>query len=168
MTIRSQLEDLIKIVQEPVQVVKEINRHLYKLFNIQSDTLWLLTAIYLALDIRRKTIEFLNAGHPPGILLEEGTTRLLASTCPPLGRESETEVVSTTLSYRESFEIILFTDGLLEQINRLSLQKAITAVADYFAENKGRKPADLLEDMLCMDGKKGKQDDLTLLKVTCG
>src|SRR4051794_13794877 len=55
------------------------------------------------------------AGHPPPVLLADGTARLLdVPTGPPLGVGLATPWASTTVPLPEGFALLLYTDGVVE------------------------------------------------------
>src|SRR5262249_15614568 len=66
--------------------------------------------------IGKGRVEFVNAGHPPGILVKhEGATALLEATGPIISPAfSNSSWESHTISIRGKARVLLFTDGIVE------------------------------------------------------
>jgi sigma-B regulation protein RsbU (phosphoserine phosphatase) len=73
------------------------------------------SAVYMVLDRRRGRVTYVNAGHPPPILLRaDAQTRRLARGGPVLGAPGEADYEEGVLALRTGDRLVLFTDGVLE------------------------------------------------------
>lgn len=79
------------------------------------------TAILVRLDPRRHTLEVVNAGHNPGLLLLDGengeandAARLLKASGPPIGMLPGMEYVAEKHAFPPDSRLLLYTDGLTE------------------------------------------------------
>jgi sigma-B regulation protein RsbU (phosphoserine phosphatase) len=77
-----------------------------------------LTCVAVHIDAARRTICYVNAGHPAGLLLRDGGRRLLDAGGPPLGMFAETTYQSATLSVADGELGVIVTDGITEAIDR--------------------------------------------------
>lgn len=117
------------------------------------------TLLLVAIDQTTATIEVVNAGHPPPIIVDDGKTELLA-TKPQLvlGVEGDIEYYVQNFELKDECTILLYTDGIVEcraengdrfsmealckQLTGASespdvLMKRVTEIVDTF---RGREP----------------------------
>ncbi len=74
------------------------------------------TAIFARLDAASGELEFVNAGHNPGLLLlpDGATTRLIEASGTPLGLLPGTRYMPERVSFPAGARLLLYTDGLTE------------------------------------------------------
>ena len=129
MFIASVLKDTITTYVEPEKVIQELNRRFSQLHIENKLVQYYFTAIYMVVDTRFKRIDYVNAGHPPGLFYhEDGTVERLTTSSAPIGLFDHIDVSPRTLTYSGEGHIVLYTDGLLEvlegdqetQIHRLT------------------------------------------------
>lgn len=71
--------------------------------------------VYAVLDPRRGSLTYVNAGHPPPVLLRaDGQARRLATGGRVIGLERDADYEEGLLALRPGDRLVLFTDGLLE------------------------------------------------------
>lgn len=114
MYIYSAMKDAIKGMGDPKAVMKELNRRMNQLHLPESFINYYFTAIYFVLDTEKRSIEYVNAGHPAGMALVDGEVRLLDEGCCAIGFFEEIDVTKGVIPYKEGARILLFTDGLSE------------------------------------------------------
>ncbi|UUZ97697.1 serine/threonine-protein phosphatase [Paenibacillus sp. P25] len=117
MFISSVMQDTITRYVSPEFVITELNRYMNQLNGKKHSVSYYFTAIYLLIDTERKTIEYVNAGHPPGLLFEEGKppVYLNPGAC-AVGFFDQMEITKQTFTYERPIRIVLYTDGLLEEL----------------------------------------------------
>lgn len=144
MSIRSLLYGLFTRVIDPEKVMKELNRHMYRLYmSDQPDKFHssYFTAIYMVIDTKAKTLDFINAGHPAGLYFTDPNSCIpLSISCPPIGLLPELELEKTKLSYEGPATIILYSDGLTDlpdnrEIEGVSLLKETVKTTGVTDEN---------------------------------
>ncbi|WP_223067777.1 PP2C family protein-serine/threonine phosphatase [Paenibacillus caui] len=117
MFIASVLKDTVNTYVDPEKVIQELNRRFSQLHIENRLVQYYFTAIYMVVDTRFKRIDYVNAGHPPGLFYhEDGTVEQLSTVCAPVGLFDKIEVTPRTLSYEGEGHIVLYTDGLLEAV----------------------------------------------------
>jgi sigma-B regulation protein RsbU (phosphoserine phosphatase) len=118
MFISSVMQDTITRFVQPEMVIAELNRYMNQL-NRNASVSYYFTAIYLVIDTRAKTIEYVNAGHPPGILMEKDKPAMLLDrgSC-AVGFFEQMDIQKGVLSYESEAHLFLYTDGLLEVIEK--------------------------------------------------
>ena len=115
MSIRSLLRGMITKLIDPVLVMDELNRHIYGLFSDEDMDRFLVTAIYMVIDIKNRTLHYANASHPPELLLgQHGETVMLPSNTPILGLFPSIKINKKTVNIDDWNRVILYTDGLLK------------------------------------------------------
>ncbi|UQZ33534.1 response regulator [Paenibacillus sp. PK3_47] len=116
MFLASVLKDTVTTYVEPEKVIQELNRRFNQLYIEKQLVQYYFTAIYMVIDTRLKRIDYVNAGHPPGLFFEGNakTPVLLESNCHPVGLFDRIDIQPQTLSYEEDGHLVLYTDGLLE------------------------------------------------------
>ncbi|MDN4073986.1 fused response regulator/phosphatase [Fictibacillus terranigra] len=115
MYISSVMRDAIKILEDPERVIKELNRYMALLYNQKNFYNYYFTCIYLIIDTQRKTVEYVNAGHPPGFVLVDGEEQCLLErgSC-AVGFFDQMEVKKSTIHFEKDIQLLLFTDGVIE------------------------------------------------------
>jgi sigma-B regulation protein RsbU (phosphoserine phosphatase) len=143
MSIRSLLNGLILKEQEPVKVMSTLNNHVKNLFNKDEKISTYMTAIYMTLDVEKKEIEYVNAGHPPGVLLKDGSELVfLEKCCLPLGIFSEITVKKKNIKYERSASSVLYTDGLVDLMD-LSINNGMKYMGELLQERTTKMEEDL-------------------------
>lgn len=115
MFVSSILREAMRTLKEPVRVIQELNRQMTCLHREGQDTPFYFTGIYLIIDPHSKSIEYINAGHPPGYAHIDGseTIALKGGSC-AIGFFEEIEVESNILTYEDHVQLLVFTDGVYE------------------------------------------------------
>ncbi|MNW25134.1 Phosphoserine phosphatase RsbP [compost metagenome] len=115
MFIAAVLKDTVTTYVEPEKVIQELNRRFGQLDLGRQLVQYYFTAIYMVIDTRSKKIDYVNAGHPPGLMFRnDGTVLQLSSGASPVGLFDQIEVETRTIQYEDGERIALYTDGLLE------------------------------------------------------
>lgn len=115
MFIAAVLKDTVTTYVEPEKVIQELNRRFGQLDLGRQLVQYYFTAIYMVIDTRSRKIDYVNAGHPPGLMFRnDGTVLQLSSGASPVGLFDEIEVETRTIRYEDGERIALYTDGLLE------------------------------------------------------
>ncbi|MEC3155062.1 fused response regulator/phosphatase [Bacillus thuringiensis] len=164
MFISSVLRETIKSLIDPELVIKDLNKYMTLLHNDNDDIPYYFTAIYLVVDTEKRTIEYVNAGHPSGYVLVDETNmvELNRGSC-AVGFFDEIKVEKTVIPFEKNAQIVLFTDGVLEAI----------ANDEFEAEEKlrtftERKWGDLegeIEGFYKGEQKKAQSDDMCLIMI---
>lgn len=162
MSIRSLFEGIIYKTQNPELVMEELNQHMFKLFNHKSSLARFFTSIFAVVDTNKKEIRYINAGHPAGILLKGDNSRLLPSTCPPLGILNTLEFTTNVITYQEPIMVLLFTDGLVEHLGEhSSITSGIEIVKNTFIKDKNLGCKEYLSEL----NFNSLLDDVSMIKV---
>jgi len=139
MSVRSLLHGAMVRLDEPAEVLSELNRHMRGLYFRERDRdipMYFFTAIYLIADTKRQCIQYVNAGHPPAILLAPcGHARLLGEGCVPIGVLDDPEIRACRVSFEPGSRLLLYTDGLIEATG-LSLQDGIERLSRMAADGR--------------------------------
>ncbi|WP_458121287.1 PP2C family protein-serine/threonine phosphatase [Paenibacillus sp. Z6-24] len=117
MFIASVLKDTVTTYVEPEKVIQELNRRFNQLHIENQLVQYYFTAIYLVVDTKYKRIDYVNAGHPPGLFFDDNgeVTKLSTSTF-PVGLFDRIEMESRSFHYEGDGHLVLYTDGLLEAV----------------------------------------------------
>ncbi|MCF6137704.1 SpoIIE family protein phosphatase [Pseudalkalibacillus berkeleyi] len=115
MSLQSLFQRLILKGNKPAEIFEELDHHLQGLFQSNEETWHYCTAIYLFVDTNQQTVEYINAGHPPGIWQDhEGVQFELPYTNPPLGSFSGQTYKAERFSYNKGGRLLLYTDGVMD------------------------------------------------------
>jgi sigma-B regulation protein RsbU (phosphoserine phosphatase) len=116
MSIRTLLRDLVPQVVDPVDVMHRLNDHMIQFFSNTYSLNRYCTAIYMVIDLKNQVIEYVNAGHPPGLaLLNDNTILSFERTTTPLGFVPKLNVQKKTVPLENMSLILLYTDGVVEE-----------------------------------------------------
>ncbi len=166
MFISSVLQDVITRYVSPELVIAELNRYMNQLNKNGTSLKYYFTAIYLVIDTESKTIDYVNAGHPPGLLLEEGKppVRLNLGSC-AVGFFDQMEIHQGTLDYNKDFRLFLYTDGLLEAIEVEGEESEETLLR--FLQSIGPEPdvEKIMDELLPIEIRQQQQDDICMVLI---
>ncbi|RCW48831.1 PP2C family protein-serine/threonine phosphatase [Paenibacillus prosopidis] len=165
MYIYSVLQDAITRISDPEQVMNELNRYMNKLYMKDELLNYYFTAIYLVLDTEQKTIEYVNAGHPPGFVLMDDKVTLLTQGSCAIGLFENIEISKGKITYEDSIKIVLYTDGLTEAMG----EGGEVTVDMLVAHVNKRKDMELPELAACLIPEQNhgtERDDICLVMLT--
>jgi serine phosphatase RsbU (regulator of sigma subunit)/CheY-like chemotaxis protein len=165
MFISSVLQDNIIRISDPEQVMRELNRFMNQLDMIDDLTKYYFTAIYMVLDTEQKTIEYVNAGHPPGIVYKDESVLLLTEGCCGLGLFDSIHISKGTIRYEDSIRIVLFTDGMMES-NVDGAEDSIDKLLDVLKACKGMDLATLVDTCIPHVVNGSQKDDICVVMIT--
>ncbi|RAK18955.1 sigma-B regulation protein RsbU (phosphoserine phosphatase) [Anoxybacillus vitaminiphilus] len=161
MSIRSLLPGLMKRVTDPIRVTKELNRHVFNLFKGKS----YFTSIYLVIDTKKRTIEYLNAGHPPGIFIaSDGTIKELVDGSVPIGLMKKMICQKGKLSYEGPTQIFLYTDGLLAAFgkNLKNCHEALKSLHSAYRDEEHYRTIEAVQQQVAQIE---QTDDISLISI---
>lgn len=118
MYISSILREAVRNLVDPEKVILELNRCMTLLEEKTKLTSYYLTGIYILVDTKSQTIQYVNAGHPPGYLYIDGKDVIeMGQRNTAVGFFVDMHVNKVTVPYTDSFQALLFTDGVAEAID---------------------------------------------------
>jgi PAS domain S-box-containing protein len=121
------------------------------------------TMLFAILEIDSGTLRFVNAGHPPPLIVEEdGTTRVLEGAGPPLGVMDTWRYEERVATLAPGMTALLYTDGLVERRGE-RLDTGLGRLRDAVAD--GGTPEQMVAAALEACEAEGADDDVTLVAV---
>jgi len=143
--------------------------HANQLICEDSKTSMFVTLFYAILDSRAMTLNYVNAGHNPPLLLK-GTSSdvvLLKAKGIALGVTDEVSLQSVRVDLRPDDVLVLYTDGVTEAINDREEEFGEERLLNVITKNRGESAATILERILSaitvFAGDQPQHDDITLL-----
>ena len=95
----------------PVQVASRLNTH----FPFDERTSQYFTLVYGLLDIKKSTLQYVAAGHPPPIVVPKDGAPLICETSgTPIGILPEPNYEDRTIDLEAGDRVVLYTDGIME------------------------------------------------------
>lgn len=166
MFISSVLRDAIGSNPDPEHVISELNKWMNSLNSHNQKIPYYFTAIYLTLDTKERKIEYINAGHPTAYAMIDGghIVELKSNTC-AVGFFSNIHTNKQTITYSESLQILICTDGVHEAIDKYEqagaefLKEKAMVMLDCAEENE---PLDLL---LTPEQRESGTDDMCIVLI---
>jgi sigma-B regulation protein RsbU (phosphoserine phosphatase) len=151
MSIRSLLQGLMTKLVDPVAVMHELNKHMRGLYYREDNReipLYFFTAVYILIDTEERTIQYVNAGHPPALLRDpEGNIVLMDKGCVPIGVLENPFIEAQTLTYDCPTRILIYSDGLLESTKK-SLSGGIHNIGMLLTDNGHLTNEDLIKNIM--------------------
>jgi phosphoserine phosphatase RsbU/P len=150
----------------PGVVAERLNRQ----FPFDERTSQFFTMVYGVLDTETATFEYVSAGHPPLIVLDEkGHTRQLRREQFPIGIVPETGFASDTVQLQPGERLFLYTDGVTEacddtgrQYETERLCRTITTAQDKTLD---ATLGDIVASIERFCGKTEIKDDISILAI---
>jgi sigma-B regulation protein RsbU (phosphoserine phosphatase) len=165
MYISSVLQDTITRISGPKQVIHELNRYMNQLYMTDALMNYYFTAIYLVLDTKKKSIEYVNAGHPPGIVYIGNKVEHMDKGCCAIGFFDKIDITEGIIRYEDTAKIVLYTDGLIDsnEVDRKdNIDKFVGSLKKYGKLTLDEFAAKFIPD----ENNGGQQDDMCLLMIT--
>lgn len=167
MFISSVMQDTITRYVSPELVIAELNRYMNQLNNRKDNSInYYFTAIYLLIDTEYNTIEYVNAGHPPGLLFEEGKpVKLLETGSCAVGFFEQMHMEKGTMHYERPIRLFMFTDGLLEALEeegRCEMDKLAGHLAGCLSDED---LASIVDRLIPPDIRDVQEDDICMVRV---
>lgn len=164
MYISSVLKDTITRITKPDLVVQELNRYMNQLYKKDELLNYYFTAIYLVLDTEKRTVEYVNAGHPPGRALIGGQVTLLTEGCCAVGLFETIEIRQGMISYGDHMKIVLYTDGLSESMGDNGEDK-LELLVEQLSSRESAEPAAIVRDFISGQNSDNQKDDICLVMI---
>ncbi len=149
-----------------VNTFKKLNRVIYRsVFSTRFISLF-----YCEIEINGK-INFVNAGHPPPVLFKfkSGVIKELESTGLIFGALQEIDLEQSHVFMEQNDILLLYTDGIIERLNRKNEEFGIERLKAIISENKEKSPDDLIDLIFNKAQEFGRRkkwkDDVTLVVV---
>lgn len=118
MYISSVMRESIKLLTRPDLVIAELNRYMNMLHHEQEELSYYFTAVYFVIDLQKKRVDYVNAGHPTCYaLIDEDKVEPLTQTACAVGFFDAMDIEVKTLRFEQSVQLLLFTDGVLEAMD---------------------------------------------------
>ncbi|WP_424767414.1 SpoIIE family protein phosphatase [Paenibacillus sp. sgz302251] len=164
MYISSVLRDTIIRITDPELVMQELNGYMMQLYKEEELLNYYFTAIYLVVDTEKRTIEYVNAGHPAGKLLLGDQVTLLTEGCGAIGLFESIDIRKGIIPYDEPMKIILYTDGLLDSLGEGEEDK-LDQMIEHLNLRFEDKPEDIVKNMLAEYNSDYQRDDICLVMI---
>ncbi|MCM3748329.1 fused response regulator/phosphatase [Paenibacillus pasadenensis] len=165
MFIASVLRDAMVTKVEPVRVMEELNRRALQLQFADQLIQYYFTALYLVVDLGRGTVEYVNAGHPPGLLVRSNPDlqpERLSGGGMAVGLFEDVSFTKQVLNVQEGDQLVLFTDGLLELVSgpeESRLDLLLERMAGSMRQNAS------LQELVQSDPGQPRPDDCCLVQI---
>ncbi|WP_412059556.1 SpoIIE family protein phosphatase [Leptospira interrogans] len=169
MALKTEYEEL-KNLENPAQVLKELNfRFLKKFDSLES----IFPCMIGDIDTEKEEFTYASAGHPDQILQLPGEfPSLLQKTGPILGLFESLEIVSKTIIFPTGSRLLLFSDGLIENRMKDSLntkQHNMELITKTLHEGRESELKNLIQEIIKIEeltrGENPRYDDITVIAV---
>lgn len=163
MSIRAIAKGIILYLVDPVLVMKELNKQIYDLFSTDDLDSYLVTAIYIVINKRTRSLRYVNAAHPAGVLFDQyGVERALEANSPILGLFPAVDMVAETIQLASWHRVVLYTDGLLFLQNDAEVDLSIFSM--YPSQNNAHALESFAQQYALEE--QHFEDDVTIVSMT--
>ncbi len=166
--IRSLLRGIIHHHITPMGVIETLDLRMKDLAKNIDELNYYFTAIYLLVDTKRQTLEYINAGHCPALVIKKDKSieRLDSNSC-PVGLIENTIINQDKIRIHDIDKILLYTDGLLQYINEGSINNALFQLEKMINDYSIKKEdLSIIEFVLSKLNNKNKvKDDICILET---
>ncbi len=118
---------------------------------------------YARFDGESRTLRYVNAGHPPPLLVRDGVIERLPATAPPVGLFHESSFRVDELQLRAGDTLVVYTDGITEAERPDTEMFGDSRLEELVRQRNDLSPAQLieaiLESVLIFAGGATQQDD---------
>lgn len=169
MALKTEYEEL-KHLDNPARILKELNSRFLKKFDSLES---IFPCMIGDIDTEKEEFIYASAGHPDQILQSPGEfPSLLQKTGPILGLFESLEIVSKTVAFPTGSRLLLFSDGLIENRMKDSLntkQHNMELITKALHEGREIKLNALIQELIKIEeltrGENPRYDDITVIAV---
>lgn len=169
MWLHALIKELILRNSSPLRVMESLNNRIHELFLEDNYELQhYATAFYGVINLEKGEMEYVNAGHPPVLLMnKEGKITELAATAVPLGLFSDQDMSTKKISQIEASRLFLYTDGLFDFLEELSNSEGKQHLLTMLDMKRNQPSKKIIDDMndLINQGAFLQKDDICLMIV---
>ncbi|MGH3470995.1 MAG: SpoIIE family protein phosphatase [Nocardioidaceae bacterium] len=123
------------------------------------------TLIYLVFDPANGVMRFTNAGHPPALVISNGTGRYLDDALsPPLGVTADDQFDEGRVQFPHGSTLLLYTDGLVER-KGVSIQVGLDRLSELAVTYASSDVDELCDHLLSYLGESDHGDDIAVLAM---
>ncbi len=141
-TARNVIRAESRINNQPGTLLKNSNKYIYQ----DSEHGMFVTLVYLLVDIHNNIITFGSGGHNDQLLIRKnGEVIKLNAEGKALGIIENADYEEKVIMYGKGDMLVLFTDGILEQIGNLDIDRGEQELIAIAREHLDRGPAALIE-----------------------
>ncbi len=150
---------------DPARSIGHANAMIYE----DSKSNMFVTLFYAVLDSGAMTLNYVNAGHNPPLLLtgESSDVRLLKAKGIALGVIDDVDLQSVKVDLKHGDVLVLYTDGVTEAINDKEEEFGEDRLLRIITENRDRPAQEIMDQILCaitaFAGDRPQFDDITLM-----
>ena len=163
------LKSLIAVAAEQLTSLQDIvcfvNRH----FSQAIETGMFATAAFLKLSPSSNSLEYINAGHPPLLILRENETKEIEIPGFPLGISSDFSWESEEILFDPQDRLLLYTDGVIESFdqagNLFGIKRLLQSINRNRENSIQSKLSHLRDCVISFRGGKPAKDDLTAILI---
>lgn len=165
MYISSVLRDTITRITDPELVMQELNRYMQQLYKKEELLNYYFTAIYLVVDTELRTVEYVNAGHPPGEVLIGDRAMQLTQGCCAIGLFENIEIRKGVIDFEEPVKIVMYTDGLPDALGENN-EAALKDLLGRLKHESGIDPEEAVLGAVERHSGGAHKDDLCVIMIS--
>jgi serine phosphatase RsbU (regulator of sigma subunit) len=125
--------------------IERLNNFIYNWFYDQESTMTFITMLTTIFIPKKKLLYYINAGHVPGIIVSSnGNVRELKSTSTPVGLFEKLKPKIGTISIKKGDIMVLYTDGLIEQIDKRGREFGIKRLTSVITSHLNESPEEII------------------------
>lgn len=151
------------------RVMKNVNSYIYRWFYSEENILTFMTLLILNYIPEKRLLYYANAGHVPGILVRKSNkVELLSADAKPLGLFNNINIKRKSIDINKGDLLLLYTDGLIEQMNVKGSEFGIPRLKEILLETKHLEPRKIVNNILSYLREFSKQeldDDICVLVI---
>jgi sigma-B regulation protein RsbU (phosphoserine phosphatase) len=154
-----------RIYTDPLIAISKVN----DCFTETNRSVMFVTSIYGILNIQSGTFEYINAGHLPIVLINDGQTKFSNNTIidVALGVDGKASFTKNQIAFNDLDKILLYTDGVTEAMNARNDEFGEERLLRVCSSKQALSPKDLTKqvalDIRDFVGKAAQSDDITIM-----
>ncbi len=158
-----QLKNLIKTTSELLDMLNK------EFINTYESLEMFFSCIVVDIDLNNKTVKYSSAGHPDQYIIKNDKLDKLSSTGAIVGSIPDFKYKMNEIPFNKKDKLLLFTDGLFEQFNRIGEEYGETKLEEVIEKNKQKPfeslPSIILEELDLFTMGEKLNDDITIICV---
>ena len=143
-TLHSALDLLLDSIEPGVKLVERLNRHVAE----SSRSNKFITMIMMTVSPENHTVNYINAGHNPGVLVRaDGSHELLNASGLPLGLMPQSSYELGQIELNSGDLVCLYSDGITECESPAEEEYGLERLVEFLTERRTEELSKVLKDM---------------------
>ncbi len=165
----SKLQSTIRALYQDFNDISKLAEKVNQIFYRDSLPKQFASLIYMVLNTADNTLEIVNAGHLPPLMVENGEIKSLGKGGIAIGLSKNSSYSKQILLLKDNDELLVFSDGVTETMNeydqQFGIKRLIKLIGNLYTLNSKSQMDRIISNLNLYRGNASIHDDVSLLII---